>query len=310
MVLFKNLKYLMIAAVIIYGLSSVSSVNADSNSMETKVGWAGIGAFGIAFKEDGTVWTWSGSGDPRKLINGKIDKTKSIKVPTLVKGISDVKAVAAGPGFRLALKKDGTVWTQGDNVGGQLGIGSYEDSDFPVQVKGLTKIKEINASGITSASMVLKTDNTLWSWGNGYVGDGTNWYRTFPVMIKSYDSEVIQKWDTIKVDVNEDELIFDQPPLLINNRTMVPLRKIFEAFGAAINWDQATSTITATKDQVVIKLTIGSNVGYVNDKEISLDAAAVVVNSRTLVPVRFIGSSFGANVTWDDITKSVVIKTQ
>jgi hypothetical protein len=142
------------------------------------------------------------------------------------------------------------------------------------------------------------------------VGDGTNWYRTLPVMIKSYDSEVLQKWDTIKVDVNEDELIFDQPPLLINNRTMVPLRKIFEAFGAAINWDQATSTVTATKDQVVVKLTIGSNVGYVNDKEVSLDAAAVVVNSRTLVPVRFIGSSFGANVTWDDITKSVVIKTQ
>jgi hypothetical protein len=129
-------------------------------------------------------------------------------------------------------------------------------------------------------------------------------------MIKSYDSQVLQYWDTIKVELNSNELGFDQPPMLINNRTMVPLRKIFESLGADIKWDQTTSTVTATKGQTVVILTIGSNEAFVNDKEVQLDAAGVVVNNRTLVPVRFIGSSFGAKVIWDDITKSVVIKTE
>jgi alpha-tubulin suppressor-like RCC1 family protein len=235
--------------------------------------------------------------------------TSDQSAPQLLEGIKDVIAIQASAGGPLILKMDGTVWTQGDNAGGQLGIGSYKDSDIPVQVKGLTKVKEIAASGTMYSSMAIKEDHTLWSWGNGYVGDGTKWYRTVPVMIKSYDSQILQDINTIKVDLDGKELAFDQPPVLIDNRTMVPLRKIFEALGASINWDQSTSTVTATKGQIVVKLTIGSNVAYVNDKEVTLDSAAVVVNARTLVPVRFIGSSFGAKVTWDDITKSVVIKT-
>jgi hypothetical protein len=158
--------------------------------------------------------------------------------------------------------------------------------------------------------MAIKEDHTLWSWGNGYVGDGTKWYRTVPVMIRSYLSQILQDVNTIKVELDGNELAFDQPPVLINNRTMVPLRKIFESLGADIKWDQATSTVTATKENVVVKLTFGSLVGYVNDQKVPLDTAAVVVNVRTLVPVRFIVSAFGAKTTWNDVTKTVKIVTE
>lgn len=62
--------------------------------------------------------------------------------------------------------------------------------------------------------MVLKADHTLWSWGNGYVGDATEWYRTAPVMIKSYPSQILQDVNAIKVDLNGTELTFDQLPIM------------------------------------------------------------------------------------------------
>ncbi|MDB5056176.1 MAG: hypothetical protein JWM44_4226 [Bacilli bacterium] len=282
------------------------TVSPDQQTHFTKIKqFAASDSSLFILKEDGTVWAWGDNS-----IGELGDGTYVYRKEPVQIDIKGVKTLSASPNGILYLKEDGTLWANGGNDAGELGIGSYEDKNIPVQIKGMTKIKSISTSIMGHRIMALKEDNTLWSWGNGFVGDGTEWYRTVPVMIKSYDSEVIQDINTIKVDLNGNELAFDQPPVLINNRTMVPLRKIFEALGATINWDQATSTVTATKGQIVVKLTIGSNVGYVNDKEVSLDAAAVVLNERTLVPVRFIGSSFGAKVTWDDITKSVVIKTE
>jgi hypothetical protein len=133
----------------------------------------------------------------------------------------------------------------------------------------------------------------------------------FPLIFCSFTAtataQILQDVNTIKVELDGNELVFDQPPVIINNLTMVPLRKIFESLGAEIHWDQATSTVTATKEQTIVKLTIGSLVGYVNDQQVPLDTAAVVLNDRTLVPVRFIVSAFGAKTTWDDVTKTVRI---
>jgi hypothetical protein len=119
----------------------------------------------------------------------------------------------------------------------------------------------------------------------------------FCSFIATASAQILQDVNTIKVELDGNELVFDQPPVIINDRTMVPLRKIFESLGAEIHWDQATSTVTATKEQTVVKLTIGSLVGYVNDQKVPLDTAAVVMNERTLVPVQFIVSAFGAKTT-------------
>jgi iron complex transport system substrate-binding protein len=105
-------------------------------------------------------------------------------------------------------------------------------------------------------------------------------------------------------------LEFDQPPTTINNHTMVPLRTIFESLGAEMKWDKNTSTITAIKGSTIIKLTIGSDVAYVNDQKIKLDTPPLVINNRTLVPTRFIGESLGAVVTWENASKTVRIETK
>jgi len=113
--------------------------------------------------------------------------------------------------------------------------------------------------------------------------------------------------DGIKVMVNGKSLSFDVPPMLISDRTMVPLRAIFEALQAEVDWNGDTQTITALKDGNTIILIIDNKTATVNGKAVQLDAPPTVINDRTLVPVRFISESLGADVEWIDATQTVVI---
>ncbi len=96
-------------------------------------------------------------------------------------------------------------------------------------------------------------------------------------------------------------------PRIINDRTMVPLRDIFESLGAVVNWDGETKTIFATKDNTVIVMQVGQNVIYVNGEAVEIDTPSTIVEDRTLVPVRAIANALGNTVFYNAITKTVVI---
>lgn len=113
--------------------------------------------------------------------------------------------------------------------------------------------------------------------------------------------------DDVKVIVNGKEVVFDQKPIIDNNRTLVPLRAIFEALGASVGWDNDTNSVIATKDDTVIFMQIGHNKLFKNNEAIELDVPPKLVNDRTLVPVRAIAESFNLNVSWDDATQTVTI---
>ena len=102
----------------------------------------------------------------------------------------------------------------------------------------------------------------------------------------------------ITVVLDGEVLEFDVPPQIIDGRTMVPMRVIFEALGAEIEWDGATQTVTATRGYVIVRATIGDFHINVNGVRTRMDIAPVLVNNRTLVPVRFISEAFGAEVDW------------
>ncbi len=115
--------------------------------------------------------------------------------------------------------------------------------------------------------------------------------------------------DSIQVLLDGNKIAFDQPPILDNGRTLVPLRAIFEALGATVNWNESSKTVTATKDSSVIVMKIGEkNIG-VNGKIIALDVPPKLVNGRTLVPVRAVAEGFNAGVDWDGGTKTVYLSS-
>jgi len=113
----------------------------------------------------------------------------------------------------------------------------------------------------------------------------------------------------ITVELNGEKLVFDQPPIVENGRTLVPMRAIFEALGASVEWYEPTQTVTATRDGIIITMSIGSNVLMVNGESIQLEVPAKLVGVRTVVPIRAIAEGFGADVQWDQGTQTVYITT-
>ena len=111
----------------------------------------------------------------------------------------------------------------------------------------------------------------------------------------------------VNIKVNNTSVMAEQPPIIENGRTLVPLRAIFESLGAAVEWDDPSKTVTASRSDTSISLTIGADTALVNGAEAALDAPAKIVNDSTLVPVRFIAESFGCYVGWQDSTKTVFI---
>ena len=114
----------------------------------------------------------------------------------------------------------------------------------------------------------------------------------------------------IDLVIDGEKLELDVPPQLVENRTLVPLRAIFEKLGATVEWDQATQTATATKGTDVVQITIDSTTAYINGQAQTLDVPAMVMENRTLVPVRFVSEALQADVQWIQETQTVQITTQ
>ncbi len=112
----------------------------------------------------------------------------------------------------------------------------------------------------------------------------------------------------ILVRVNKNILFFDQPPVIINDRTMVPFRGIFEALGATVEWEAATRTVRATRGDTKISLVIDTNIINKNGIEKQIDVPAQIVGNRTMVPIRAISEALGASVNWDAVTRMVLIE--
>ena len=130
---------------------------------------------------------------------------------------------------------------------------------------------------------------------------------TIALLVSSFAFQTVFAADDIKVLVNGKSLTMDQPPVLVNDRTLVPVRAIFEALGAKVDWNNDTNTATGELNGTTVEIQIENTVAKVNGKDVTLDVPAKLISDRTLVPVRFISESLGAKVDWEDATQTVVI---
>lgn len=123
---------------------------------------------------------------------------------------------------------------------------------------------------------------------------------------------------------NEQIVFGDQQPVIIDDFTMIPVRGVFNAMGARVDWDGETQTVTinSRNNMIRIKLTIGSNIMKVynfvdimhaDETLVTLDASPVIVNDnetyRTLIPLRAISESLQSDVVWNGDEFAVYITT-
>ncbi|KNY24896.1 extracellular solute-binding protein [Pseudobacteroides cellulosolvens] len=111
----------------------------------------------------------------------------------------------------------------------------------------------------------------------------------------------------IKVALDGTTLAFDADPFISNSRTMVPFRAIFEALGATVEWNADSNTVTGTKGELNIVLTINSPQATVSGENVGLDTAPQVKNGRTFVPTRFVAENLGVRVYWNKASSTVVL---
>lgn len=96
-------------------------------------------------------------------------------------------------------------------------------------------------------------------------------------------------------------------PTIGGERTLVPIRAVIEALGGSVEWNEAEREVVLTMNSDVISLTIDSDAAYLNGEEHILDTAPVVINGRTMLPIRFIAEGFGLSVDWNEAEQSVTI---
>lgn len=119
--------------------------------------------------------------------------------------------------------------------------------------------------------------------------------------------------EDISVIVDGTKVEFDVPPQIIDGRTMLPVRKTFEAFGANVEWIEEMQLVLATYKSKVVAMEIGKENFKVTDVIAGesvfheLDVPATIIDSRTLVPVRAVAECFGFSVEWDEETRTVTI---
>lgn len=132
------------------------------------------------------------------------------------------------------------------------------------------------------------------------------WYTEIVFVSSTAKPQRIKSSEYLVV-LDGKELVFDQPPIMVSDRVLVPLRMIFEELGSMVEWDDNTQTVTATNGKTKLTISIGSFEMYKNDELITLDVEPQLVNDRTLVPVRAVAEGFGCLVDWIDEKNTVVI---
>ncbi len=120
----------------------------------------------------------------------------------------------------------------------------------------------------------------------------------------------------ITVTVDGNVLSTPIPAQIVNGRTMLPMRSIFEKLGADVSWAGADQLIFATKGNKFITLKIGvpkmsvQSTESADNQVTELDAAPFIDSDYTLVPVRAIAESLDADVLWNEETRTVAIATK
>ena len=126
------------------------------------------------------------------------------------------------------------------------------------------------------------------------------------------------------VQLNDKILGFSQPPVVENDRTLVPMRFLFEQMGANVTWNESAETATATlptsADQRIrtfsneaeksVTFSIDNTNVTVNGHPAEMDVPARLVNDKTMVPLRFLSENLGYNVEWDEATNTAIITTE
>ena len=147
--------------------------------------------------------------------------------------------------------------------------------------------------------------------------DQTNNHSCVTIQVTRYikPTIIILQIGKSNFTVNGISNTLDSPPIIKNNRTLLPIRAIVEALGGSVSWDATERKVTVSLGSTTIELWIGKSIAKVNGIDTPIDSTnpkvvPEIINSRTMLPIRFIAETLGCDVQWDGTMKTITITYQ
>lgn len=126
--------------------------------------------------------------------------------------------------------------------------------------------------------------------------------QVVPYNIFSYAVE-----NPIIVEVNNKQIMFDVKPVIIEGRVLIPIKSVVDVLNCEVNWDPDFKEVTITKGSLIIGMYIGDNYAYTNSGSVELDVPPIILNGRTMVPLKAISDLLGAEIKWESSKRLVSI---
>ena len=164
--------------------------------------------------------------------------------------------------------------------------------DFDTETNTLTISKEVITGDVEITAHAKKISS-----GGSYGGG------SYVVPDKDADSKlrIVMQINNKNILVNGVTKVNDVAPVIVGDRTLVPIRVVTELLGGSADWDNATRTVTLKIDGKTMNMTIGKEIP-------GFGTSAVIMNDRTYVPVRYVMEKLGAEVEWINATRQIIIE--
>jgi hypothetical protein len=150
--------------------------------------------------------------------------------------------------------------------------------------------------------------------GNGGVQEVAGKARAIPVRVVAQKARtvLILKVGSPTMKAGGSNIVLDAVPVIVEGRTLVPIRAVVESLGGTVAWDAGSQTVTITLGTTQLKLVIGRSTALVNGKSTAIDSTnpkvvSLIQNGRTMLPLRFVAESLGADVQWNGSTQTITI---
>jgi alpha-tubulin suppressor-like RCC1 family protein len=256
-----------------------------------------------ALKKDGTLMGWGCGND---LFYQKPFTNNPITISSSDNKISSnhFESVGLGEDIPVHVKVNDNRFTKSAKL--VLGNGHVVTLDKSNTCYFTGKIPGTKNAGILKYHIVVSDDE-----GNEIKSDEykVQILNNETVLLDGNNGEFIAK--DFNVFVDGSKIISDYQPLILlkNGRTLFPVRAMSSILKADIKWDESTKTVKVTKDDNKISFKIGSKEIMANDKKVTIDAPAIIIEGMTMLPLRSLCELLGAEVSMDSENQSILIKT-
>ena len=206
-----------------------------------------------------------------------------------------------------------TLFIEDHGTAGEVRIASTLEGDAqPVSGNGTIAVLTFRA--LEAGTTQLDIDELQLLGGDGGRQELAGKARSIPVRVigEQPRTVLVLRVGSPTMKAGSSSVVLDAPPVIVEGRTLVPIRAVVESLAGTVAWDAASQTVSISLDGTELKLVIGKSSALVNGKSTPVDSTnpkvvPQILNSRTMLPLRFVAESLGADVQWEDSTQTITI---